>query len=249
MNEVIETILNHRSVRSFEEKPLTEEQIQTIVASAQAASTSNYIQAYSIIGVTDLEKKKKLAELSGDQSYVADNGHFFVFCADLYRYTIIGKMENKEVEKTLESKERFMIALIDTALAAQNAALAAESMGLGICYIGGIRGHLKEVSELLELPEKVLPLFGLAVGYPKTINDKKPRLPMEHIYHENTYEKNMEKYMEQLREYNEVVSSYYNERTSGRRKDTWTEQMANLFEKQSRMDIKEIVESKKLDLC
>lgn len=249
MNAVIETILNHRSVRSFEDKPLTQEQIQTIVESAQAASTSNFIQAYSIIGVTDLEKKKKLVELAGNQSYVAENGHFFVFCADLYRHTLIGKMENKEVDKSLESKEKFMVALIDTALAAQNAALAAESMGLGICYIGGIRNHLKEVSELLETPERVIPLFGLAVGYPRVINEKKPRLPMEHIYHENTYEKNTEKMMEQLREYNQVVSSYYASRTSGKRKDTWTEQMATMLEKKVRMDMKKIVESKKLDLC
>lgn len=76
MNEMIETILNHRSVRSFKDEPLTEEQIKIIISSAQSASTSSYIQAYSIIGVTDKKKKKKLAELAGNQSYVELNGHF-----------------------------------------------------------------------------------------------------------------------------------------------------------------------------
>ena len=67
MNDVIGTILNHRSIRHFEDKPLTEEQIKTIVSCAQAASTSSFIQAYSIIGVKDPVKKKKLAELAGNQ--------------------------------------------------------------------------------------------------------------------------------------------------------------------------------------
>ena len=109
----------------------------------KAASTSSNIQAYSIIGITDPEKKKKLAELAGNQSYVEKNGHFFVFCADLYRHEIVGEMENSDVITSIESTEKFMVTLIDTALAAQNAAIAAESMGLGICYIGGIRNHLK----------------------------------------------------------------------------------------------------------
>ena len=97
MNQVIETILAHRSVRHFEDKPLTKEQIEKIVISAQAASTSSYIQAYSIIGVTDQRKRQKLAQLAGNQPYVAENGHFFVFCADLHRHELIGEMEKIDV--------------------------------------------------------------------------------------------------------------------------------------------------------
>ena len=189
MNSIIETILAHRSVRDFEEKKLTEEQIKMIVKCAQAASTSNFMQAYSIIGVTGQEKKVKLQKIAGNQTYVAKNGHLFVFCADLYRFEVIGKMENKDVIPSLESTEKFMVAVIDTALAAQNAALAAESMGLGICFIGGLRNHLEEVCRILEIPERVIPLFALVVGYPAKINAKKPRLPIEHIYHENSYQK------------------------------------------------------------
>ena len=85
MNETIKIMKHHRSIRSFMEKPLSDEQIQTIVESAQAASTSSYVQAYTIIGIKDAAKKAKLAELAGDQAYVAKNGHFFVFCLDLHR--------------------------------------------------------------------------------------------------------------------------------------------------------------------
>ena len=248
MNDIITTILNHRSIRHFEDKPLTDEQIKTIVLSAQAASTSSYIQAYSIIGVKDQEKKKKLAELAGNQDYVEKNGHFFVFCADLYRHSIIGKEEQKEVNPSIESTEKFMVGLIDASLAAQNAAIAAESLGLGICYIGGIRNNLEEVKKLLKTPDRVIPLFGLAVGYPAKMTEQKPRLPFEHIYHENEYEQSMATYLQQLREYDELISDYYEQRTGGKRKDRWTAQMAKMLENQSRMYMKEFIQKNKLDL-
>lgn len=248
MNEVIKTILNHRSIRHFEDKPLTDEQIRTIVSSAQAAATSSFIQAYSIIGIKEKERKKKLAELSGNQPYVENNGHFFVFCADLYRHSLIGEQENKDVLPSIESTEKFMVALIDTALAAQNAVIAAESMGLGICYIGGLRNNLEEVKQLLKTPERVIPLFGLAVGYPSQVTDKKERLPFEHVYHEEEYLQDTELYLSQLREYDEHISNYYEKRTGGKRKDRWTEQIAGMLEKQTRMYMKEFVQKNKLDL-
>lgn len=248
MNDMITTILNHRSIRHFEDKPLTDEQIKTIVLSAQAASTSSYIQAYSIIGVKDKEKKKQLAELAGNQEYVEKNGHFFIFCADLYRHTIIGNEEQKDVTPSIESTEKFMVGLIDASLAAQNAAIAAESLGLGICYIGGIRNKLEEVKKLLKTPERVIPLFGLAVGYPAKMTDQKPRLPFEHVYHEDEYEQDMGVYLEQLQEYDQLISTYYEQRTGGKRKDRWTEQMANMLEKHNRMYMKEFIQQNKLDL-
>jgi FMN reductase (NADPH) len=248
MNEVVATILNHRSIRHFEDKPLTDEQIKTIVSCAQAAATSSFIQAYSIIGVKDKGKKKRLAELVGNQEYVEKNGHFFVFCADLYRHSIIGENEQKDVLSSIESTEKFMVALIDASLAAQNAAIAAESMGLGICYIGGLRNNLEEVKELLKTPERVIPLFGMAVGFPTKITDQKPRLPFEHVYHEDEYEQNREVYVSQLQEYDEVISRYYQERTAGKRNDRWTEQIANMLERQTRMYMKDFVQKNKLDL-
>lgn len=248
MNQIIETLLSHRSIRHFEDKPLTKEQIETIVVSAQAASTSSYVQAYSIIGVSNPEKKKILAELSGNQKYVEKNGHFFVFCADLYRLETAAAMENTDVSTALESTEKFMVALIDAALAAQNAAIAAESLGLGICYIGGLRNNLDEVCALLKTPKKVIPLFGLAVGYPEKITDQRPRLPLTNIYHENEYQQNMDEFKQELLQYNEVVSSYYEKRTKGKRKDSWTGQMAASLSNPSRMYMKEFINKNGLDL-
>jgi FMN reductase (NADPH) len=248
MNETITTLLNHCSIREFKDKPLSDEQIRTIVASAQAASTSSFIQAYSIIGIKDMDKKRKLAEIAGNQEYVAQNGHLFVFCADLSRHELIGEIEGKNVLPSIESTEKFMVALIDASLAAQNAAIAAESIGLGICYIGGIRNNLQAVKELLKTPERVIPLFGMTVGYPDRINAQKPRLPLEHVYHEEEYQQDKKVYLRQLQEYDEMISTYYEQRTDGKRKDRWTEQMAIMLEKQTRMYMKEFVQKNKMDL-
>lgn len=246
MNPTIETILQHRSIRKFEDRPLSDEQIRTIVECAQAASTSSFIQAYSIIGVKDKEKKKKLAELAGNQSYVEHSGHFFVFCADLHRHEKIGEMEGTDVSGSLESMEKFMVAVIDASLAAQNASLAAESMGLGICYIGGIRNNMEQVTELLGIPSHAMPLFGLAVGYPAQQTDVKPRLPFEHVYHEDIYNTDEESYKEQLEDYNKTTSAYYHARTAGKRADTWSSQMANMLREPKRTGMKGYVEKQGL---
>ncbi|GAA0344915.1 oxygen-insensitive NADPH nitroreductase [Bacillus carboniphilus] len=248
MNPVIETILNHRSIRKFKDQPLSKEQIELIVKSAQAASTSSYIQAYSIIGVSDPAKKQALSEVAGNQAYVANNGHFFVFCADLHRHQKIGEYEGRNVMPSIESTEKFMVTLIDAALAAQNAAVAAESMGLGLCYIGGIRNNLEKVAEILKTPDHVIPLFGLAVGFPDTQTDQKPRLPLEHVYHENEYQQDEALYKKQIEEYDQLIQAYYIKRTSGKRDDTWSTQMCEMLEKQSRMYMKEFVQKKGLNL-
>ncbi len=243
MNQVIETLLNHRSVRSFTDERLTDEQIRLIVESAQRASTSSFIQAYSIIGVTDPDKKTRLAEIAGNQAYVAENGHFFVFCADFYRHELIGELHDAAVTATLETDEKLLVAVIDAALASQNAVIAAESMGLGICYIGGIRNDMFAVKELLGLPERVLPLFGLAVGVPDHVEDQKPRLPFEHVYHENTYELESDELKRQLSRYDETIHDYYAARGSNQRNDTWTGQMGRMLSKPTRLDVKDFLKT------
>lgn len=244
LNKTIETILNHRSIRSFTDERLTDEEVLTLIKSAQAASTSSYVQAYSIIGVTDQKKKAKLAELAGNQPYVEKNGHFFVFCADLKRHDYIAKKAGKNHQEALENTEAFLISVIDAALAAQNVSVAAESMGLGICYIGGLRNQLKEVSELLETPSYVLPLFGLTIGHPANQSSQKERLPVELIYHENTYQQDEAHVDRYLKEYDDRISSYYEERTNGERKDTWSEQMLRGFSQPKRAFLGDFVKEK-----
>lgn len=247
MNDVIHTILEHRSIRSFQDKALTEEQIDTIVSSAQAASTSSFVQAYTIIGVQDVAKKEALAALAGNQAYVAKNGHFFVFCLDLNRLRLAAKSEGiaeEEISEALASTELYTVGVVDAALAAQNAALAAESMGLGICYIGGLRNNLHEVSTLLQTPEYVVPLFGLCVGYIEQRSGKKPRLPQEAIYHQDVYLAE-DKHISKLEAYNQTISAYYQQRTEGKRTDRWTQQIARQLRNPKRLYLKSFLQMKK----
>lgn len=248
MNQTIETLLSHRSVRKFEDRLLTDDQIHRLVEVAQRAATSSFVQAYSIIGIKDEAKKQKLAELAGDQPYVAKNGHLFVFCADLYRHELAGEIEGIDVKESLETTETFMVSLIDAALAAQNAVVAAESEGLGICYIGGIRNHAEEVSELLQLPERVVPLFGLVVGYPAHTPGQKPRLPLEHVYHDETYEQDERRLKEQIEAYNETISNYYEQRTKGARNDRWTDQVAKKMATPTRTYMKDFLQRRHVPL-
>ncbi|SFJ89850.1 FMN reductase (NADPH) [Halobacillus dabanensis] len=241
MNQTIETLLNHRSIRKFKEEPITETQLDTIISAAQQASTSSYMMAYTIMGVTDEAKKAKLAEITG-QGYVKNNGHLMIFCADLYRHTLHATPEQYEqMLSNLENSEHFLVSAIDAALAAQNAAIAAESMGLGICYIGSIRNQLDKVDEILGLPKHVIPLFGMVLGVPDHQPDKKPRLPKQAVYFENEY--NREHHAE-LQAFDQTIAEYYQSRQTNTRNDSWTDQMLRRFTNPMRMDVTGIVKKK-----
>jgi FMN reductase (NADPH) len=244
MNETIKLLQSHVSIRDFKDEELTEEQILTIVKSAQMAPTSSFMQAYSIIGVKNKDTKQKLAVLAGNQPYVAKNGHFFVFCADFYRHKLGAELEQYDKPLALESTEKFLVGAVDAALAAQNAVIAAESLGLGTVYIGGIRSNIEAVSELLKLPDYVIPVVGLVVGYREQDSSIKPRLPLENIYHLDEYEQNKEIINTQLHNYNEVISAYYSKRTNGVRKDRWTEQMTNILASEKRITLKSFLAQK-----
>jgi len=243
MNDVIQLIKNHRSIRKFKEKPLNEEQINAIVEAAQSASTSSYYQAYSIINITDPKLKHELRQVSG-QSYVENNPNLFVFCADMNRMMTSQSEEIQEkMKQNIENTEFFMMATIDTALAAQNAVIAAESMGLGICFIGSLRNNIKRVNDLLKLPKYVIPLFGIVVGYPNENPELKPRFNTDAILFENEY--HLKK--EAIEVYNKTTESYYEKRSTNNRKDNWSHQIGRKLTKPIRMDVASFVQSKGLN--
>ncbi|MBB6454790.1 FMN reductase (NADPH) [Salirhabdus euzebyi] len=243
-NQTIETILNHKSIRKYTNEPITKEQIHTIVQAAQQASTSSYYQAYNIIGITDPTIKKELSLISG-QSYVENNGHLFIFCANLNRFLLKTDESFKEkITENLMNTEHFLVATIDASLAAQNAAIAAESMGLGICYIGSLRNNIAKVDQLLNLPPFVIPLFGMTIGYPDQEPERKPRLPIEAVYSENSYPQNNEETEKYIDEFNEILGAYYENRTENNRSDTWTDQLHRKLSKPVREDVTTYVKSK-----
>lgn len=157
MNDGIKIILNHRSIRKFKNIPLTQEQINTIIQAAQMAPNSSHIQPFTIIGVTDSNLKKNLAERSENVEPINQCGYLFIFCLDLYRNMVTASPEEKAKMKDSISFAYFnQMFVLSAGLALQNANLAAESIGLGTVIIGGINSALPDLDEWLELPENVM---------------------------------------------------------------------------------------------
>lgn len=236
MNQTIETILQHRSIRKFTEQPISAEQLSAVLDCAIAASSSSFIQCVSVIRVTEADKRARLAEYAGGQPYVASAAEFLVFCADFHRHKQI------HPEAQLGFTEQTLIGAVDAALMAQNGLVAAESMGLGGVYIGGIRNNPADVSALLSLPHHVIPLFGLCLGYPAQSPELKPRLPQQMIVHQNSYQPDLNR--AQLEQYDIEVRDYYRTRTGGNKDTSWSEQITVALSKEARPFMKDFIKNK-----
>ncbi len=230
MNDTIQLLKNHHSVRDFADRPLPQETVNELIACAQAAATSHFVQAYSIIGVTNPEQKQAVAAISG-QKHALANGHLFIFVADLNRHA--GLMDDTA---ELGTTENLLVATIDATLAAQNLTIAAESLGLGCCYLGSLRNESTTLIEVLGLPEYTFPLFGIACGYPENDHaSAKPRLPLPEVYQENRYDTTTRS--SQLTQYNQIIHQYYQDRGANARQDDWTTQMQRYFSTTRRHDV------------
>ena len=225
MTPTIDLLRSHRSVRRYTDEPITDEQRAAIVASAQAASSSSFLQCTSIIRITDKALREQLVPLTGGQQHVAQAAEFWVFCADFNRHLQICP------EAQLGLAEQLLLGVVDTAMLAQNAFTAAESLGLGGVYIGGIRNGIEAVTELLALPKHVLPLFGLCLGWPDEDHGIKPRMPAAMLMHENSYQPVDENVLAQ---YDEEMAQYYLSRGSNTRRDTWSDHIRRTIIKENR---------------
>ncbi|OAH60706.1 hypothetical protein AWH49_02850 [Domibacillus aminovorans] len=147
---------------------------------------------------------------------------FFVFCLDFYRAKLAAEKHNR----SLEIVHNIQFALVGSALS--NTIAAAESMNLGIVPVGGIRKDSQKVIELLDLPEYVFPVAGLAVGHPEKRPDQKPRLPIRAVHHKEKYHK--EHVKQDMDEYDTTYSSYLNDRTDGKESANWSEKIAAFYD-------------------
>jgi nitroreductase len=188
-NDTIATLLSHRSVRGFLPDPLPRGTLETLVAAAQSASTSLNLQTWSVVAVTDSNTKAALAKIANHQKHIEQCPLFLVWLADVSRNMRLGVEESVTLE-TVAHFETYLVAAIDAALAAQNATVAAESLGLSMVYIGALRNNPLEVGRLLGLPPGAMGLFGMCVGYPlpTAIAEFKPRLPQSTVLHHNVYD-------------------------------------------------------------
>jgi FMN reductase (NADPH) len=238
MNKVVRLLKRHRSVRTFAPEPVSEETVSEIIRAGQWAPTSNYIQAYSIIRVKDKAVRKQMAALAGDQPWVEESPVFLVFCADLKRAQTACDVEGSQMVSGFT--EQFIIATVDVSLSAQNIMIAAESLGLGGVYIGGLRNDPQTVCDLLDLPDQVYPVFGMCLGYPAQDQEQKPRLPADVVLKSERYFEDPER----LKAYNKICQDYYRRRAKGARQDTWTGQIARMVGQPARPHMRSFLESR-----
>ncbi len=240
MNDVIELLMSHRSIRKFSDKPIDQSTVNTIISAGQAAATSSNVQATTVIQVSNPDTREQLATAAGGQKYVASASVFLVFCADLNRSAQACALQGGSFSKGMT--EHFIIATVDVALFAQNCTIAAESLGMGICYIGGLRNNPADVSTLLNLPENVYPVFGLCLGYPEQDPEVKPRLPIETVLMQEQY--NAAALAPGIAAYDEHIREYYRSRTGGKKDSCWSEEMKALVGKESRPHMRGFLHSK-----
>jgi nitroreductase len=177
--------LKHASVRKFLKRPLHPGQLEKLIKCGQSASSSNFIQAYSIIRVQDREVRAKIASAAGGQKWVESAPEFLVFCADLQKINVVCRYTGKgELDGY---SEHALAAIIDVSILAQNVMIAAESDGLGGVFIGGIRNQPEVIAKQLSLPELVVPVFGMCLGWPDQKTETKPRMPVDYVLHNDIY--------------------------------------------------------------
>ncbi|QIM68184.1 oxygen-insensitive NADPH nitroreductase [Basfia succiniciproducens] len=200
----IETLLSHRSIRQFKSQQIASDIIEQLVDVARFASSSNHLQCISIVRVMQPQLRHELMLCASGQAYVESAAEFWVFCADFNKHKQICP------EAQLDYTEVMLIGAVDAGIMAQNVLAAAENLGLGGVYIGSIRNQIEKVGELLNLPEYVVPLFGMCLGYPDQNPPLKPRLPQELMFFENQY-RPLDKTM--LNDYDKEVAEYYKKRS------------------------------------
>ena len=185
---VIRSLYERKSVRAFTGEKIPEEAVQEILNAAVQAPTAGNQQLYTILRITDPEKKHRLSISCDNQPFIEEADLILVFLADFrkwYRaFVEAGCAPRKPEEGDL------ILSIDDAVIAAENAVIAAEALGIGSCYIGDIMENIETQREILSLPEYVFPAAMLVFGYPtaqQKERKKPPRVPMEYVVQENAY--------------------------------------------------------------
>ncbi len=186
--DLYELMMKRRSVRVFKDQEIPEPLIQQLVDVANNAPSGGNIQPLSIILVRSIEGRENLAKLSGEQPWVRNAPLSLIFCLDFYRIKKWAEICQTDFRGE-QALNHFLIAYADLMAAAQNVVILAEQVGLGSVYIGSIQIEIDKVRDAFKIPEYVLPLMVLSIGYPKSTPQHIPKLKRDVILHHETYRK------------------------------------------------------------
>jgi len=183
--DTIQTIQNHRSIRKYKSTPIPEPILKTILEAAVRGSNTGNMQIYSIVVTQDEAVKKQLAPAHFNQKMVLEAPVLLTFCADFNRFNKWCEFRN--ANPGYDNIQAFTWATVDAVIAAQNAVVAAENFGLGICYLGTTTYNADKIIEVLKLPNGVVPITTITVGFPDETPSLTDRLPLEAVVHSEVY--------------------------------------------------------------
>ena len=239
MKSVKETLLNRRSIRRYERRVLEPEQKQFIYEAIRNTPTSYNGQQFSVIALTDQERKIKLSEIIG-QKQIKTCALFLIFCIDYHKHTLATQAIKEQQTHFQDTIDGYTVGIIDAALAMSNAVIAAESMGLGTCCIGYTRTAApKQIAEFLQLPQGVAVVCGLSIGYPNELPDLKPKQPQNLLIFEEQYRHDTETMKEELLTYDKEITQYNQTRSGGTTDNDWIRHILDYYRIASSYKLKE----------
>jgi nitroreductase len=229
MKDIKEALLQRTSVRRYEREAIPEETMEFIREAVENTPTSYNGQQFSVIEISDQTLKEELYALT-NQKQIKTCNRFLVFCADFNKITRLAEKKGFNVPPFTNTMDAVTIGIVDAALAMMSAVVAAQACGLGSNCIGYLRTvDPAKVAEMLKLPKGVFVVCGLALGIPREQPDLKPKQPTSLVFHQNEYRQDTEKMVEEMEEYDAVVTNYNRTRAGGTSTNDWCDHILDYY--------------------
>lgn len=225
-NPVLAQMGSHRSIRSYSDEPVTDEELSAIIAAVEGGPNWCNFQHVSIVAVDDPEKRQRAYELCGNQRQVLEAPVFLMFCADFYRTWLACDCDQTAFDQVTSVADNIIVGATEVGIALGSATVAAEALGLGTCCVGAAREKEPEMMDLLGLPRYVFPVCGFCIGHAAEIPDLKPRLPERAVFFRDRYDEDLKT---TLAAYDEAYGHYLATRSSNRKDGRWTQEVASYY--------------------
>lgn len=227
MKDVKSTLLYRRSIRRYERDKISSSDMNLIYDAVRNTPTSYNGQQFSVIDITEPDIKEKLYEITG-QKQIKTCAHFLVFCADYNKISLIDKAKGVEMPEFYNTLDGLIVGVVDASLAMMSALTMAESLGLGTCPIGYARtANPKAIADVLELPQHVFVVCGLAIGVPREMPDMKPKQPIDLVVFANKYSHG--DLTKELLDYDNKISEYNRTRAGSTTTNDWAAHITSYY--------------------
>lgn len=225
-NPVLFQMSEHRSIRSYTDEPITETELQAIIAAVEEGPNWCNFQHVSIVAIDDPAQRQRAYELCGNQDHVLEAPVFLMFCADFYRTWLACDCDQEAFDEVTRVADNIIVGSVEVGIALGSATVAAEALGLGTCCVGSAREREPEMRELLQLPRYVFPVCGFCIGHAAETPDLKPRLPERAVFFRDHYDADLKPVIE---EYDEAYRQYLATRSSNQKDGSWTQEVASYY--------------------